>query len=109
MQQTESWGLDYLDYPEDGTYTWTTSGAGVIVYVIDTGVYTSHVEFGNRASCSFVLPGKGDDCQDDNGHGTNVAGIVGGTVYGVAKDATIRGVKVLDEQGRGSMSGIAGT
>lgn len=104
-----SWGLDFLDYPVDDTYRWSLDGTGVTVYVVDTGVYTDHEDFVGRASCPHVVPGNGGGCQDDNGHGTNVAGIVGGKIYGVAKNADIVGVKVLDGDGRGTMSSIAGT
>jgi len=73
----------------------------------DTGIFPTHDDFGDRASCEYVLPGKGDRCDDENGHGTNVAGIIGGEKYGVAKNATLIGLRVLSRDGKGTMSGIA--
>jgi len=106
-QDNPSWGLDYLDYPEDESYSWNWDGTGVHIYVVDTGIFTGHVDFGDRASCAFVLSERGESCEDDNGHGTNVASIAAGSLYGVAKNATLKGVKVLDSKGTGTMSGIA--
>jgi subtilisin family serine protease len=72
--------------------------------VIDTGIRTSHSQFGGRASNVFdAFGGSGADC---NGHGTHVAGTIGGSTYGVAKSALLRGVRVLDCNGSGSTSGV---
>ena len=101
------WGLDRIDQrnlPLSGTYTYNWTGADVRVYVIDTGIRTSHNQFGGRASNVFdAFGGSGSDC---NGHGTHVAGTVGGSTYGVAKSALLRGVRVLDCNGSGSTSGV---
>jgi subtilisin family serine protease len=76
----------------------------VRVYVIDTGIRTAHTQFGGRASNVFdAFGGNGADC---NGHGTHVSGTVGGSTYGVAKSALLRGVRVLDCNGSGSTSGV---
>ena len=81
-----TWGLDRIDQrslPLSGTYSASRSGAGVTVYIIDTGILFGHTEFGGRASLGYdFVGGNGIDC---NGHGTHVAGTIGGTNYGVAK------------------------
>lgn len=106
-QNNPPWGLDRIDQrnrPLSGTYTYNFTGSGVRVYVIDTGIRTTHTQFAGRASNVFdALGGNGADC---NGHGTHVAGTVGGSTYGVAKSALLRGVRVLDCNGSGSTSGV---
>jgi subtilisin family serine protease len=107
-QSGATWGLDRIDQralPLDGVYSYANNGAGVTVYIIDTGMNFAHVEFGARASSGYdaVDGGSADDC---NGHGTHVAGTVGGTTYGVAKGVTLKAVRVLDCGGSGSYAGV---
>ena len=101
-----SWGLDRIDQrnlPLNAVYTFNWTGSGVRAYVIDTGIRTAHSQFGGRASNVFdAFGGNGQDC---NGHGTHVAGTIGGSTTGVAKSALLRGVRVLNCSGSGSNSG----
>jgi serine protease len=106
-QTNPPWGLDRIDQrnrPLSGTYTYNWTGSGVRAYIIDTGIRTAHTQFGGRASNVFdAFGGNGQDC---NGHGTHVAGTVGGSTYGVAKSSLLRGVRVLNCSGSGSTSGV---
>jgi PKD repeat protein len=108
-----SWGLDRIDQrnlPLDASYTWSSNGANVNVYVIDSGIRFSHVEFGGRAVPGIDVIGDGENGNDCLGHGTHVAGTIGGSTYGVAKNVKLISVRVFDCTGRaGSTSGaIAG-
>ncbi len=104
-----SWGLDRIDQhelPLSGTYEYDTQGAGVDAYIIDTGIRVTHAEFGGRAvrsSEADFLGGDGDDC---HGHGTHVAGIVGGATFGVAPAVNLYAVRVLGCDGSGAISGV---
>lgn len=106
-QSNPPWGLDRIDQrnrPLNAIYTFNWTGSGVRVYVIDTGIRTAHTQFGGRASNVFdAFGGSGADC---NGHGTHVAGTVGGSTFGVAKSSLLRGVRVLNCSGSGSNSGV---
>ncbi len=93
-QHGAPWNLDRIDQrnlPLDSTYTTTTTGAGVTAYVIDSGVRSTHVEFGGRANRGWSFDGSSGDCV---GHGTHVAATIGGATWGVAKAVTIVPVKV---------------
>ena len=93
-----AWGLDRIDQrnrPLDSTYTPDGNGAGVDVYVLDSGIRTTHNEFGGRASNDADFVNDGQDGQDCNGHGTHVAGIIGGATYGVAESVRLHSVRVI--------------
>jgi subtilisin family serine protease len=102
-----SWGLDRIDQrylPLSGSYTSFGNGASATAYVIDTGIYIYDGDFGGRAAVSYdALGGNGIDC---NGHGTHVAGTIGGAAYGVAKGVQLRAVRVLDCNGSGAYSSV---
>jgi subtilisin family serine protease len=107
IQSGATWGLDRIDQTSNtlnGTYIYTATASNVTAYVIDTGLLPSHTQFGGRAASVYnSVGGSNDDC---NGHGTHVAGTIGGSTYGVAKAVRLRGVKVLNCSGSGSTSGI---
>ncbi|PTA68460.1 S8 family peptidase [Deinococcus arcticus] len=107
-QTGATWGLDRIDQrslPLNGSYVYNATGSGIRAYIIDTGINTAHSNFGGRAVWGTNTTGDGNnsDCQ---GHGTHVAGTVGGSTWGVAKGATLVAVKVLNCQGSGSNSGV---
>ncbi len=107
-QSPATWGLDRVDQrtlPLSNSYTYTVTGSTVTAYIIDTGVRFSHNDFGGRAVTGFdaIDGGSADDC---NGHGTHVAGTVGGTTYGMAKAVDIVGVRVLNCRGSGTNSQV---
>ena len=108
-QSNPTWGLDRIDQrtlPLSATFTAPSSGAGVDVYVVDTGVLAGHVDLGGRVAAGWTAIADGQGTTDCNGHGTHVAGTVAGARYGVAKAATVVPVRVLDCTGSGRMSDV---
>jgi aqualysin 1 len=108
-QSPATWGLDRIDQrnlPLSNSYTYNFTGAGVSAYIIDTGIRVSHNEFGGRAVSGYDFVDNDSNADDCNGHGTHVAGTVGGAVYGVAKGVTLIAVRVLDCSGSGTTSGV---
>ncbi|MFJ8685116.1 S8 family peptidase [Micromonospora wenchangensis] len=102
-----SWGLDRIDQrnrPLNSSYTYPNTATNVRAYIIDTGIRTTHTDFGGRATWGTnTVDSNNTDC---NGHGTHVAGTVGGTKYGVAKGVRLIAVKVLNCAGSGSTTGV---
>jgi subtilisin family serine protease len=108
-QSPATWGLDRIDEraPVAGAdFTYTNTGNGVTAYIIDTGILLGHTEFTGRLAAGFDAVTSGGNGNDCNGHGTHVAGTVGGTTYGVAKRVTLIPVRVLSCTGSGSNSGV---
>ncbi len=103
-----SWGLDRIDQrnlPLDSSYTYPNTASNVRSYIIDTGIRVTHSDFGGRATWGTNTTGDGQNT-DCNGHGTHVAGTVGGSAHGVAKETRLIAVKVLNCQGSGTISGV---
>jgi len=107
-QAAASWGLDRIDQTTgtDGFYSYTSTGAGVDAYVIDTGILGTHTEFTGRMKSGFSAIGNFKNTTDCNGHGTHVAGTIGGSTYGVANQVSLIPVRVLDCRGSGTTSGV---
>lgn len=102
---TPAWGLDRIDQravPLNNTYRWATNGTGVTAYVIDTGIRVTHTDFGGRASSGYDFIDNDTNADDCYGHGTHVAGTIGGGKFGVAKNVKLKAVRVLDCAGSGS-------
>lgn len=108
-QSNPPYGLDRIDQrnlPLGGSYNYNATGAGTTAYVIDSGIRVTHADFGGRASHGYDFVDGDADASDCDGHGTHVAGTVGGSTYGVAKDASLVAVRVLDCNGDGVGSDI---
>jgi subtilisin family serine protease len=108
-QTNATWGLDRIDQrmlPLSSTYQYDADGTGVRAYIIDTGIRATHLELSGRVLAGFTAISDGRGTEDCNGHGTHVAGTVGGTTYGVAKSVTFVPVRVLGCQGSGATSGV---
>jgi hypothetical protein len=106
---TSLWGLDRSDESSrtlDGYYDPVYTGKGSTVYVVDTGINANHVDFGGRAHLGQNYPSDGSDATDQNGHGTHCAGTIAGSTYGMAKEAEVYGVRVLDAFGSGTYADV---
>jgi subtilisin family serine protease len=107
-QNNATWGLDRSDQralPLNGSYSYGTTASNVHAYIIDTGIRFGHVDFGSRLQ-SACFDAFGGNCNDGNGHGTHVAGTVGGTTWGIAKGVKLYAVRVLDNGGSGTNAGV---
>ncbi|MFY0524450.1 S8 family serine peptidase [Archangium gephyra] len=104
-QTSATWGIDRVDQrnlPRDSTYNYNFDGTGVHAYIIDTGMRLTHSQYTGRVGNGFDAITAGGNANDCHGHGTHVAGTVGGTTWGVAKKVTLHPVRVLDCTGYGS-------
>ncbi|SDD47515.1 S8 family peptidase [Actinokineospora iranica] len=105
-----SWGLNRVDQgytvPPSSRYIYSTTASNVNAYILDTGINMTHTDFGGRAVSGIDTVDNDADATDCNGHGTHVAGTVGGSAYGVAKGVDLIGVRVLDCFGNGSYAGV---
>ncbi len=109
LQTGATWGIDRVDQrnlPLSTTYEFNADGTGVTAYIIDTGIRFDHLEFGGRAFTGFDAVTTGGTAADCNGHGTHVAGTVGGTTYGIAKNVRLVAVRVLGCTGSGTTAGV---
>ncbi len=108
-QSAPDWGLDRIDQtalPLNSNFVYSSTGSGVNVYVLDSGINPTHQDFGGRAAVAHDVLNDGQNGIDCRGHGTHIAGTIGSTTYGVAKSANLWGVRVLPCVGTGQLSDL---
>lgn len=108
-QTNADWGLDRIDQkalPLNSTYSYSQTGTGTTAYIVDTGILSTHQEFSGRVLNGYTAISDGNGTTDCNGHGTHVAGTVGGTTYGVAKNVKLVPVRILGCDGSGASSNV---
>lgn len=108
-QSNPDWGLDRIDQkalPLNSTYSYLQTGSGTTAYIVDTGILSSHQEFSGRVLSGYTAISDGNGTTDCNGHGTHVAGTVGGTIYGVAKNVNLVPIRILGCDGSGASSNV---
>jgi subtilisin family serine protease len=109
VQSSATWGLDRIDETArvlDGLYHYASAGSGVHAYVIDTGIHAAHPDFGGRVGEGFTAISDGRGTNDCDGHGTHVAGTIGSSTWGVAKQVQLHPVRVLNCRGSGTWAGV---
>ncbi|EPJ9957902.1 S8 family peptidase [Acinetobacter baumannii] len=108
-QSNPDWGIDRIDQkalPLNSTYSYLQTGSGTTAYIVDTGILSSHQEFSGRVLSGYTAISDGNGTTDCNGHGTHVAGTVGGTTYGVAKSVNLVPIRILGCDGSGASSNV---
>ncbi|WP_034129272.1 S8 family peptidase [Acinetobacter baumannii] len=108
-QSNPDWGLDRIDQkalPLNSTYSYLQTGSGTTAYIVDTGILSSHQEFSGRVLSGYTAISDGNGTTDCNGHGTHVAGTVGVTTYGVAKNVNLVPIRILGCDGSGASSNV---
>ncbi|HCQ9538101.1 TPA: S8 family peptidase [Acinetobacter baumannii] len=108
-QSNPDWGIDRIDQkalPLNSTYSYLQTGSGSTAYIVDTGILSSHQEFSGRVLSGYTAISDGNGTTDCNGHGTHVAGTVGGTTYGVAKSVNLVPIRILGCDGSGASSNV---
>ncbi|MEJ7882115.1 S8 family peptidase [Acinetobacter baumannii] len=108
-QSNPDWGLDRIDQkalPLNSTYSYLQTGSGTTAYIVDTGILSSHQEFSGRVLSGYTAISDGNGTTDCNGHGTHIAGTVGGTTYGVAKNVNLVPIRILGCDGSGASSNV---
>ncbi|MFF8286534.1 S8 family serine peptidase [Streptomyces albus] len=103
-----SWGIDRIDGSLNSSYTYPNDGSGATAYIVDTGVDMTHPDFGGRVRSGYDFIDNDSDASDCQGHGTHVAGTVGSSTYGVAKNVKMVAVRVLNCSGSGQWSQVIG-
>ncbi|KQQ77141.1 S8 family peptidase [Acinetobacter sp. Leaf130] len=108
-QSNPDWGLDRIDQkalPLNSTYSYLQTGSGTTAYIVDTGILSSHQQFSGRVLSGYTAISDGNGTSDCNGHGTHVAGTVGGSTYGVAKNVNLVPIRILGCDGSGASSNV---